>query len=438
MVFSMAVLGTAMAVEVPHERFSLDNGLDVILIEDHRLPQVVVDVWYGVGSFDDPPEASGFAHLFEHLMFKGTEVVPAFDPLMEANGGANNATTGNDRTNYFSWGSSNILELLLFLEADRMTGLQITQEKLDMEREVVRNELRQNYEDSPYGGVWLALPEMLFPPEHPYSLEGIGSHEDLMNASLEHVQNFYASWYAPNNARLAVAGDFESEVLRPRIEELFGSLQPAIVPSHTAVSEVREVQQRRQILEDQVPSPALVMAWHSPSYFSQGDAELDVLANILAGHAAARLDARLVYGEGQALQTWVGQLSAKRGSTFLVWIQAEPGADLSAIEAVVAEEIAGIAGENPATEDELAIALNNREMSFLTNLEGLLERAEALQSYAFYVGDNYGPAQDIERYKGVTAESLKAVIEEWLSPDNVAVIEVHPKEAAQADEESEP
>ena len=438
MVFSIAVLGTVMAVEVPHERFSLTNGLDVILIEDHRLPQVVVDVWYGVGSFDDPADASGFAHLFEHLMFKGTELVPAFDPLMEANGGANNATTGNDRTNYFSWGSSNILDLLLFLEADRMTGLQITQEKLDMEREVVRNELRQNYEDSPYGGVWLALPEMLFPAEHPYSLEGIGSHEDLMNASLEHVQNFYTSWYAPNNARLAVAGDFESEALKIRIEELFGSLQPAIVPSHTSVAEVREVQQKRQILEDQVPSPALVMAWHSPSYFATGDAELDVLANILAGHAAARLDARLVYGEGQALQTWVGQLSAMRGSTFLVWIQAEPGADLSAIEAVVVEEIAGIAGENPATADELAIALNNQEMGFLTNLEGLLERAEALQSYAFYKGDGFGPAEDMERYQKVTAESLKAVIDEWLSPTNVAVIEVHPKEALDSVEEEAP
>lgn len=434
---SMAMIGAAMAVDVPHERFALDNGLEVILIEDHRLPQVVVDVWYGVGSFDDPEGASGFAHLFEHLMFKGTERVPAFDPLMEANGGANNATTGNDRTNYFSWGSSNILELLLFLEADRMTGLQITQEKLDMEREVVRNELRQNYEDSPYGGVWLALPEMLFPSDHPYSLEGIGSHEDLMNASLEHVQSFYSNWYAPNNARLAVAGDFDSAALKPRIEALFGPLQPAIVPAHTAVDTVREVQQKRQVIDDQVPAPALVMAWHSPNYFSPGDAELDVLANVLAGHAAARLDARLVYGEGQALQTWVGQLSAKRGSTFLVWIQAEPGADLSAIEAVVVEEIAGLAGEKPATSDELAIALNDREMSFLTDLEGLLNRAEALQAYAYYMGEDFGPAEDIARYRSVTAESLKAVIDEWLDPGNVAVIEVHPKEDSDAPEGGE-
>ena len=187
----------------------------------------------------------------------------------------------------------------------------------------------------------------------------------------------------------------------------------------------------------QVPAPALVMAWHSPNYFSPGDAELDVLANVLAGHAAARLDARLVYGEGQALQTWVGQLSAKRGSTFLVWIQAEPGADLSAIEAVVVEEIAGLAGEKPATPDELAIALNDREMSFLTDLEGLLERAEALQGYAYYMGEDFGPAEDIARYRSVTAESLKAVIDEWLDPSNVAVIEVHPKEDSDAPEGGE-
>ena len=428
MLISLAFVGTALAVEVPHERFALDNGLEVLLIEDHRLPQVVVDVWYGVGSFDDPSGASGFAHLFEHLMFKGTELVPAFDPLMEANGGANNATTGNDRTNYFSWGSSNILDLLLFLEADRMTGLQITQEKLDMEREVVRNELRQNYEDAPYGGVWLELPEMLFPPEHPYSLEGIGSHEDLMNANLEHVQSFYSSWYAPNNARLAVAGDFDSAALKPKIEALFGPLQPAIVPAHTPVEPPRVVQKKRLVLEDSVPAPALVMAWHSPNFYAEGDAELDVLANVLAGHAAARLDARLVYEEGKALETWVGQLSAKRGSTFLVWIQGEPDANLAEIEAAVMEEMMALAGEKPATKEELDIALNGLEMSFLTGLEGLLDRAETLQGYAFYVGEDFGPEDDINRYRAVSAERIKSVIDDWLSPDNVAVIEVHPKE----------
>jgi predicted Zn-dependent peptidase len=440
MVFAFAFFCAVSAVEIAHENFTLENGLEVILIEDHRLPQVVVDVWYGVGSYDDPEGASGFAHLFEHLMFKGTELVPAFDPLMEANGGSNNATTGNDRTNYFSWGASNSLELLLFLEADRMTGLQITQEKLDMERSVVRNELRQNYEDAPYGGVWLALPEMLFPPAHPYSLEGIGSHKDLLNANLEHVQAFYRDWYAPNNARLAVAGDFDSKATKTLIETLFSGLQASIVPPHTVPPETVVVQQRRKLLQDRVSAPALVLAWHSPSFFQEGDADLDVLANVLAGHGAARLDARLVHGGGGAQETWAGQLSSQRGSTFLVWILGEPNADLAAIEAVVLEEIANLAGEELATEEELAIALNNREMGFLQDLEGLLDRAETLQSYAHYMGKGFGPKEDMARYKAVDSESIKGVIEAWLAPEKYAAIEVYPQaeESVPADEEAAP
>ena len=175
-----------------------------------------------------------------------------------------------------------------------------------------------------------------------------------------------------------------------------------------------------------MPSPLLVMAWHSPSYFQPGDAELDILANVLAGHAAARLDARLVYGNGGAQETWVGQPS-KRGSTFIVSIQGEPEADLASLEAAVHEEIKSIAEDRPPTQEEMAIALNGLEQSFLNGLEGLLERAEALQRYAFYVGEGFGPKEDMERYKSVSAETLSEVIQEWLSPDNLAVIEVHPK-----------
>jgi len=435
MLFATVLLATVSAVEIPHEEFVLENGLEVILIEDHSLPQVVVDVWYGVGSYDDPKGASGFAHLFEHLMFKGTEQVPAFDPLMEAHGGANNASTANDRTNYYSWGASNILELLLFLEADRMTGLQITQEKLDVERAVVRNELRQNYEDAPYGGVWLALPEMMFPAAHPYSLEGIGSHADLLNANLEHVQAFYRDWYAPNNARLAVAGDFDPTETKALIHQFFGGLQAAIVPGHTPEVAVDSVQVSRQVLSDRVAAPALVMAWHSPSFFQVGDAELDVLANVLAGHGAARLDARLVHGGGGAQETWAGQMSSRRGSTFLIWILGEPEADLAAIEAAVHEEIAKLAGDEPVTEEELAIALNNREMDFLKGLESLMDRAESLQSYAYYADGEMGPEEDIARYKAVDSAALQATIGQWLGEDKNASVEVYPEEVPLKDEQ---
>jgi len=166
---SLLALCTAHAAEIPHETYTLDNGLQVVLIPDRRIPKVVVDVWYDVGSYDDPPGRSGFAHLFEHLMFKGTQRVGEgqFDALMEQAGGWNNATTSDERTNYFNVGPSSALELLLWLEADRMTSLDITQRKLDVEREVVRNEKRQNYEDRPYGAVWITLPEMLFGPDDP-------------------------------------------------------------------------------------------------------------------------------------------------------------------------------------------------------------------------------------------------------------------------------
>lgn len=427
MVLFFAALGMASAVEIAHEDFVLENGLEVILIEDHTLPQVVVNVWYGVGSYDDPQGASGFAHLFEHLMFKGTEKVPAFDPLMEAHGGANNATTGNDRTNYYSWGASNILELLLYLEADRMTGLQITQEKLDVEREVVRNELRQNYENRPYGGVWLSLSEMLYPKTHPYHWEGIGSHEHLLNANLRHVQDFYSDWYAPNNARLAVAGDFDPLKTRDLIVALFGDLQPSIVPAHTHPPEVKKPQIRRKILEDAVSAPALVMAWHSPALLADGDADLDVLSSILSGHDAARLDERLVHGGEGAQEISVWQQSSQRGSVFFVWILAEPGADLAALETAVHQELALLQKEKLATKEEMAIALNNTEMLFLSGMESLMARAEALQSYAFYAGADYGPNDDLERYRKVSSESLKGTIQTWLTPEAVTCIEVHPK-----------
>ena len=201
------VLSTANAMDIPHEHFELENGLDVILIEDHRLPTVVVDTWYGVGSYDDPMGASGFAHLFEHLMFMGTERVPEgeFDGRMEIAGGWNNASTGDDRTNYYDVGPSEILDLLLYMEADRMTGLDITQEKLDLQREVVRNERRQNYEDAPYGGIWLALSEMMYPESHPYHWEGIGSHEHLLAATLAEATSFLASSTGAAGAAAAVA-----------------------------------------------------------------------------------------------------------------------------------------------------------------------------------------------------------------------------------------
>jgi len=289
---------------VPHETFRLENGLDVVLIPDDALPKVVVDLWYDVGSYDDPTGRSGFAHLFEHLMFKGTAKVGegGFDRAMEVVGGANNASTGDERTNYYDFGPAHAVELFLWLEADRMTGLEITQNKLDVEREVVRNERRQTSENTPYGKVELELPELLYPKEHPYHHPVIGSHEDLEAATVDDVKAFFASFYDPANASIVVAGDFDPAKAKETIDRMFGTIPsrgaakdpgaPGFDDHKTTLTSVV-----KKTIEDEVELPKIVMSWQSPKHFGQGDAELDLLATALATGNASRLYKALVYDQ---------------------------------------------------------------------------------------------------------------------------------------------
>jgi predicted Zn-dependent peptidase len=220
--------GVARAQDLKYEKYKLDNGMTVILHEDHSLPVAGVNLWYRVGSKDEPQRRSGFAHLFEHLMFMGTERVPGnkFDTIMEGGGGANNASTSSDRTNYFSSGPAPLLPTLLWLEADRLEDLARTmdQEKLDKQRDVVRNERRQSYENRPYGKVELEIPEIMYPAGHPYHIPVIGTHEDLEAATVSDVKDFFATFYVPANVALCVAGDFDPKVIRPLITDLFGGL----------------------------------------------------------------------------------------------------------------------------------------------------------------------------------------------------------------------
>ncbi len=421
---------SALALDIPHEHYELDNGLDVLLVQDHRLPQVVVDLWYGVGSYDDPPGESGFAHLFEHLMFMGTELVGEgeFDGRMEAGGGWNNASTADDRTNYFDVGPAELLDVLMFMEADRMTGLDITQDKLDLQREVVRNERRQNYEDAPYGKVWLEIPAMLYPETHPYHLSGIGSHEDLLAASLDTVTSFYADWYAPNNATLIIGGDFDPDAVKANVDRWFAPLEPAELREHVVPPEVVAPVTVEKTITDQVELPLLVMAWHSPAFFTPGDAELDILASVLAGGADARLEARLVNEERVVQELEVFQYSNRHGSSFYLMAFASPDADLDAVAAAIDEELAALAsGAAPVTERELAQAVNGWEMNLVYGLEGLLDRVETLQNYLFYTGTADYLDEDLARYQGVTAESIQAVVAERLKPELAARLTVLPE-----------
>lgn len=418
----LLALSTAHAVDVPHETFTLDNGLEVVLIPDRRVPKVVVDVWYDVGSYDDPAGRSGFAHLFEHLMFKGTERVGEgqFDALMEQAGGWNNATTSDDRTNYFNVGPSSALELLLWLEADRMTSLDITQPKLDVEREVVRNEKRQNYEDRPYGGVWIELPFMLFGSEDPRHRPGIGSHEELMASTLDDVTAFYETWYVPSNAVLAVAGDFDPAATRAMIERLFGPLPTRPKPERPTPSAPERPFLKMNAIQDDVSSSMQVMACHAPPAYTDEDAALDVLALLLAGSNDARLSRKLVL-TNIVPSVDVGVWSGRWSSLFIASVTHRPaereGSDMAAavddtVQAMVRHdirrELEALAGEKPATQDEISRAVRNLEVGAIRGVETLLGRAEQLQRYRMYAGKYDHFEDDLARYRRVTPQAIAA------------------------------
>jgi len=290
----LMTLSRVPSQEIPFTRYRLPNGLLVILLEDHRLPLVAVNLWYQVGSKDEPAGRSGFAHLFEHLMFMGTDGVPypQFDAMMERAGGWNNATTSEDRTNYFESGAKNLLPTFLYLEADRMAtlGVSMTGEKLGAQRDVVRNERRQSYENRPYGKAFLELPRLLYPEGHPYREPVIGSHEDLERATVDDVKDFFGKFYFPGNASLVIAGDFDPEAARLGVEKCFGAL-----PCRPAVERKRDYPPARidapirVTIRDEVELSLTLSVWHSPAAYQEGDADMDVIALILGSGNSIRL-----------------------------------------------------------------------------------------------------------------------------------------------------
>ena len=431
MLWLYTLIWEGFALEIPHEKYQLDNGLNVVLIEDHSSPQVVVDTWYQVGSYDDPAGASGFAHLFEHLMFMGTTVIPEkeFDIRMEVAGGWNNASTADDRTNYYDVGPAELVDLLLFMEADRMSNLDITQEKLDLQREVVRNERRQNYEDAPYGKIWLEMPEMLYPETHNYHLEGIGSHEDLLAANLDTVTNFYRDWYTPSNATLCVAGDFDSTEVKALIQQYYGSIKTVAPQQHKDYQLPERPVVSEKTIYDNVPLPAMLLMWHSPAIYQSGDAEADILSSLLTGQANSILTKKLVYDQQLVQDVSVFQYSRGRGSVFIVYVDALEDSNLDEIADMIQKELDALAsGESKIESKDLAAIVNNWEMDFLWGLESLLDRAETLQQYHHYQGRTDYITEDLARYKSVSAESIQSLIQSHFSLDKRARLIVLPEE----------
>jgi zinc protease len=418
------------AVEIPFTRHELPNGLTVILQEDHRLPLVAVNLWYHVGSADEPKGRSGFAHLFEHLMFMGTAKVPypGFDTIMESQGGSNNASTSADRTNYFESGPRHLLETFLYLEADRMASLgsSMTLEKLDTQRDVVRNERRQSYENRPYGKAQLEVPERLYPEGHPYHSPVIGSHEDLERASLDDVKEFFGRFYFPRNASLVIAGDFDPDAARSLVKKYFGVLadRPPLEgpPKPEPFRIAREI---RTTLEDQVEIPLSILVWQSPAVFDEGDAEMDILAGILGGGKASRLYRALVYEKKLAQDTSAYQVSKRLGSEFRITVYSLPGVSQDAVEAGIDQEIARLREEGP-TEREVERSRNQIETAFWEEIQSVSGRADLLNRYQFHLGDPGAIERDRARYRAVTPERVKSWAQTILRPDARLVLRVVP------------
>ncbi|MBW3534624.1 MAG: phosphoenolpyruvate carboxylase, partial [Gemmatimonadetes bacterium] len=353
-----------MDIDIPFTGFVLQNGLNVIVHEDRSLPLVSVNLWYHVGSKNERPGRTGFAHLFEHVMFEGSAHVEggAFDHLLESAGGVNNGSTTTDRTNYWENVPSNALELALWLEADRMGFLldAMTQEKLDVQRDVVRNERRQSYENRPYGLAFETVLAALYPPDHPYHWPVIGSMEDLAAATLEDVREFFRTYYAPNNASLAVAGDVDAREARELVERWFGDIPPGPPAPPVLVPEGGLETDGRLVLEDQVSLPRVYLAWRAPRQFTREDAVLELLASVLAEGKGSRLYRRLVYGERVAQDVSAFQHGGEVDGSFFIIVTARPGVGLQELERAVREEAARVASWDEELERLLVEARRDR------------------------------------------------------------------------------
>jgi zinc protease len=394
-------------------RWQLKNGLDVVLVPDPSAPIVHTQVWYHVGSKDEVAGRTGFAHLFEHLMFQGSKNAPGeyFTPIQEV-GGDLNGTTNSERTNYYETVPAESLPLALFMESDRMASLLevLDQAKLDNQREVVRNERRQRYENPPYGTAWADLYAALYPEGHPYHHPTIGSHADLQAATLDDVRAFFRTWYVPNNATLVVAGDFDVKLAKRLVEENFGWIPRGEDPIHRIPAPVDLAEPRVLKQQAKVPDGKTWIAWHSAASMTDEDAALDLAAEILCGGKDARLYQRLVEVERVARDIGCSQGSRSLGSAFIVSATGTTPAALDRIDAIVREELTALGGDKPPTQAELQGAFTAYEVGFYGTLETIAGKAGAMSAYLERLGRPDGFAVDLERYERATPDSVRAAV----------------------------
>ena len=418
-------------MNLPFTKHTLDNGLDVLLHEDRACPIVAVNIWYHVGSKNERPGRTGFAHLFEHLMFEGSQHYDRgyFQPLQGA-GASLNGSTNADRTNYWEVVPTGALELALWMESDRMGFLlpALTQAKFANQRDVVLNERRQNYENRPYGLASMAMLGALYPPDHPYHWATIGEIADLEAARLDDVHAFFQRYYHPANASIALAGDIDPEaalaLVRAYFEELPAGPRASAIDGAASLGE-----EARLVLEDRVELPRLYSAWLTPAMFAEDDAELDLAADLLANGKTSRLYKRLVFDERIATDVSASQNSREIGGFLQIAATAAPGHSLGELDRAIADETRRLAADGPS-DDEIERGRVQAESHFVSRLQtvgGFGGKSDQLNAYNVFLGDPAYFDRDLERYSAATGASVQRAVERYVLDAPRAVLSVVPR-----------
>lgn len=431
---SVLVLATIMSTAISAQKgdklppinsksYKLKNGLTVILHQDKSTPIATVGTWYHVGSKNEVAGRTGFAHLFEHMMFQGSASYDNdyFSPLQEA-GGSVNGTTNQDRTWYFETVPSNFLELALFMEADRLANLlpAMTQEKLDNQRDVVKNERRQRVDNQPYGTAFEKIGAIMYPKGHPYNWTTIGSLEDLQAASLDDVKSFFRQYYVPNNTFLVVSGDFDEKQASGWIEKYFGPIAKGADITRPDPAMPKLDKEIRETVEDSVPLHRRYFVWHTAPAYAKDEAALDMLGFILSTGRTSRLQSNLLYGKEMVQQINAGNNTSEIGGIFQVTATARPGKSLDDIEKEVDAEIAKAKAAAP-TADEMSRALNSIESQTINGLQTVLGKAGQLTSFAGYLGKPNWFQADLDRYRKVTSADVQRVANTYLGANRLVM-----------------
>ena len=425
-------------LEVPYRQFQLSNGLTVILHRDATVPVVGVNLWYRVGSANEKQHRTGFAHLFEHLMFMGSKDVKLgqFDKLLESAGGNNNASTSDDRTDYYIDVPKNALELALYLESDRMGYLldAMSPATVNAQRDVVKNERRQTYENRPYGQAEIELDKLLWPMGHPYSWPTIGYMEDLSAASYQDVVDFFKKYYAPNNASLVIAGDIDLDQTQALVEKWFGGIARGTPVEPVAPPPALLTSVKQETIQDRVQLPRIYLSWLSPRAYAPGDAALDMVASILADGKNSRLYKRLVYDTQIAQDVSAFQESQLLGSAFQIVATARPGHTADELKTAIDEELEKMRSQPPGAR-ELQRAVNQMEASFYRRMQregGDFGIAYQLNAYDAAGGGPDFFAEDLARYRSLSPSDIQSAVLDWLPADRRVELTVVPAPAAAA------